>query len=107
MGRRQSVNDSLYFYIVDKIVETAIAQHVEWVELGLTTYPIKQDFGAQLMPIDMALWLTIPGLNRALPYFYGWLQRTPTYVTKRVFKPRQAASLSKKSHESDHSGTEQ
>lgn len=86
IGRNQSQKDSLYFYIVHKIIETAITMGVSKLEMGLTTYPIKQDFGAKLVPIYIALRLTVPFLNPMLGPAYRLLHDSTEYPGKRVFK---------------------
>ena len=53
-GRTIAVNDSLYIYAAHKVVETAINLGAKRLESGLTTYPIKQDLGAQAVSIKLA-----------------------------------------------------
>ena len=86
IGRNHSQNDSLYFYIVHKVIEIAIDMGVSKLEMGLTTYPIKQDFGAKLVPVHIAIRLTIPLLNPILGPVYNFLHSSTDYPEKRVFK---------------------
>lgn len=86
VGRAVSRNDSLYFMIVHTIIRTAIEMKVSRIEFGLTTYPIKQTFGATLVPIDMAIKLTIPPFNPFLTPFYKLLYKSVRYQEKHVFK---------------------
>jgi predicted N-acyltransferase len=86
VGRENPINDSLYFYIVDKIVETAIHMEVTRLEMGMTTYSIKQDFGADVIPINIAIKLIIPLLNFILTPIYYKLYKSKIHITKRVFK---------------------
>jgi len=37
------VNDSLYLYVVQAVIQTTIELGAKRLEMGLTTYPIKQD----------------------------------------------------------------
>ena len=86
IGRNRSQKDSLYFYIVHKIIETSITMGMTKLEMGLTTYPIKQDFGAKLVPIYIAIRLTVPFLNLMLEPIYRFLHDSTDYPVKRVFK---------------------
>lgn len=86
VGRNHSQTDNLYFYIVHKIIETAITMGVRKLEMGLTTYPIKQDFGVKLVPINIAIRLTVPFLNPILEPVYRFLHKSTEYTEKRVFK---------------------
>lgn len=93
VGRNISERDSLYYYIIHKIIETAISIGARKVEMGLTTYHIKQDFGAQLVPIYIAIRLTIPFFNPLLSPLYNFLHKSEQYPTKRVFKEEAVARL--------------
>ncbi len=86
VGRNISERDSLYYYIIHTIIETAISVGARKVEMGLTTYQIKQDFGAKLVPIYIAIRLTIPFFNPLLSPIYNFLHKSEQYPTKRVFK---------------------
>ncbi len=86
VGRAVSRNDSLYFFIVHAIIRTAIEMKVNNIEFGLTTYPIKQNFGATLVPINMAIKLTIPPFNPFLRPCYNLLHKSTKYPEKHVFK---------------------
>jgi len=86
VGRNISQRDSLYYYIIDKIIETAISIGARKIEMGLTTYLIKQDFGAQLVPVFIAIRLTVPFLKPFLVPIYHVLRSAEQYPTKRVFK---------------------
>jgi hypothetical protein len=86
VGRNHSQTDNLYFYIVYKTIETAITMGVKKLEMGLTTYPIKQDFGVKLVPINIAIGLTVPFLNPVLEPIYRFLHKSTEYSEKRAFK---------------------
>jgi predicted N-acyltransferase len=86
VGRNHSQTDNLYFYIVYKTIETAITMGVKKLEMGLTTYPIKQDFGVKLVPINIAIGLTVPFLNPVLEPIYRFLHKSTEYPEKRAFK---------------------
>lgn len=89
-GREVATNDGLYLYVAYSVVQTAIECGVKRLELGLTTYPIKQDLGAYLTPIRFA----VKASSRILNPFVGWgyrLLNKPANISQRnVF--REAAS---------------
>ena len=85
-GRSEARNDSLYIYVAYQVVETAIRLGVRRVEMGLTTYPVKQDLGARAVPIRFAL----RGLSWWIDIFivpvYSLLNRTRVPRQRMVFK---------------------
>lgn len=85
-GREVAANDGLYLYVAYSVVQTAIECGVKRLELGLTTYPIKQDLGACLMPIRFA----VKASSRMLNPFVGWgyrLLNKPADISHRdVFR---------------------
>ena len=85
-GRTEATNDSLYLYVIHKVVETAILLGAKRLELGTTTYPIKQDIGAQMVPLRFVLrspyWL----INPFVGLVHTLLNRTPPIRNRDVFK---------------------
>lgn len=82
-GRELAANDGLYLYVAYSVVQTAIECGVNRLELGLTTYPIKQDLGARLTPIQFA----IKASSRILNPFVGWgyrLLNKPARLSQRA-----------------------
>jgi hypothetical protein len=86
IGRKEAVNDSLYIYAAHKVVETAILLGAKRLELGLTTYSIKQDLGAQMVPVSIALRAASRIINPFVGLGYGLLNRTPEVKNKNIFK---------------------
>lgn len=86
MGREGPIDNHLYYSMVHKIIEVAINLEVKRLELGLTTYLVKQNFGAQVVPVNIALKLNLPGFNRFLGFFYSLLHQDQDYPPRRVFK---------------------
>ncbi len=86
VGREVAENDSLYIYIAHKVVETAILLGAKRLEMGLTTYPIKQDLGAKVVPIKLAIrssgWLINPFVGLG----YALLNKVPNPTQRQVFK---------------------
>ena len=86
VGRNKSEANSMYFFIVEKIIETAIQMKTSRLEMGLTTYPIKTDFGARIVPVNIGVRITIPLTNFLLKPIYSLLYNAKAYPKKRVFK---------------------
>lgn len=85
-GRNQAGNDSLYIYVAYAVIETAIHLGARRLELGLTTYSIKQDLGATIAPIRLALHSPWRLINPLIALLYPLLNKPPKLVDKRVFK---------------------
>ena len=85
-GRSTPVNNSLYLYVVQAVIETAIDLRVKRIEMGLTTYPIKQDAGARLEPIHFAIRSPWPLVNALFGWGYKLLNKPSTLENKMVFK---------------------
>lgn len=86
VGRKVACNDSLYIYIAAAVVETAIALGAKRLEMGLTTYPIKQDLGAQVVPIKLALRASSRLINPFVGLGYSLLNKVPAPGQRQVFK---------------------
>jgi len=54
-GRQEKVNDSLYLFVMYKVIEVGITLGVEKIDCGPTTYDIKTDLGARIEPLSYAL----------------------------------------------------
>ncbi len=85
-GRTEAANDSLYIYVAHKVVETAIILGAKRLELGLTTYPIKQDLGAEMEPTKLALRGAPAIINPVVGFFYKLLNSVPESGTRDIFK---------------------
>ena len=85
-GRREAVNDSLYIYVGYSVIETAIRLGAKRLEMGLTTYPIKQDLGAQVTPINLALRAASNLINPLVGIFYPLLNSVPDIHNRNIFK---------------------
>ncbi|AOV17450.1 hypothetical protein BJI67_10620 [Acidihalobacter aeolianus] len=86
VGRETPENDGLYLYIAATVVETAIELGAKRLEMGLTTYSIKQDLGAEVVPIGMALRATRGWLNPFVGWGYGVLNSVPEPEPRSIFK---------------------
>lgn len=85
-GRNQAGNDSLYLYVGHAVIESAILLGAKRLELGLTTYSIKQDLGAQVSPLKLALRSSFGIINPLISRFYPLLNRPASLTNKNVFK---------------------
>lgn len=86
-GRNDATNDSLYLYVAHSVIETAISLNAETIEMGLTTYAIKLDLGAHVIPIKIALRAVSRLINPFVGLGYAVLNRPPNVNDRPVFKP--------------------
>ena len=86
IGREESLKDSMYFYIIDKIISYGIDNGFKMIELGLTTYPIKQDFGGQLIQNNIAISFVFPIFNFMVSLVWNLFNKPAKYTKRRVFK---------------------
>ncbi len=86
VGRKVSGNDGLYLYVAQTVVLTAIELGVRRLEMGLTTYAIKQDLGAEVVPIRLALRANRSWINPFVGLGYKLLNRVPAPAPRAVFK---------------------
>ncbi len=85
-GRTKAENDSLYIYVCQKVVETAIHLGVNRLDMGVTTYEVKRDFGASIIPRRIAIWVSWNIFNRYSAWVYSLLNHIPDIQTKNIFK---------------------
>lgn len=85
-GRKDAANDSLYIYAAHKVVEAAILLGVKKLEMGLTTYSVKMDLGAQMTSIKLAVRSPLCLINVFVGLGYKLLNRPPKLQSKSIFK---------------------
>lgn len=85
-GRAKAENDSLYIYVCHKVVETAINLGVKRLDMGVTTYAIKRDFGASIVPRKIAIRVSWDIFNRHVAWLYSLLNHIPKIQDKDIFK---------------------
>lgn len=85
-GRAKAENDSLYIYVCHKVVETAINLGVKHLDMGVTTYAIKRDFGASIVPRKIAIRVLFDMFNKYAAWAYSLLNHIPEIQTKDIFK---------------------
>jgi hypothetical protein len=86
VGREVAENDSLYIYIANTVVETAILLGVKRLEMGLTTYPIKQDLGAEVVSVKLAIRASLGLINPFVGLGYALLNSVPKPSPRQAFK---------------------
>jgi len=85
-GRTKAESDSLYIYVCHKVVETAINLGVKRLDMGVTTYAIKRDFGASIASRKIALRVSWNIFNNLSAKVYSLLNHIPEIQGKDVFK---------------------
>lgn len=85
-GRTEAANDSLYLYVAHAVIETAIQYRVRRLAMGVTTYPIKRDLGAEMTPMRIALGLRWSFANPLVGLVYPLINHVPGISNKQVFK---------------------
>lgn len=88
-GRSIACNDSLYIYVGYQVIETAINLGLSRIEMGLTTYSVKKDFGAQMTRLDMVLRSPYALINPFIGKGYALMNKIPIITNKNIFKERQ------------------
>lgn len=84
-GRKEATNDSLYLYVAHAVIATAIKLGAKRLEMGLTTYSIKQDLGAEIVPIKLALRSPTRLGNLFVDKTYPLFNKLPRLRAKNVF----------------------
>lgn len=85
-GRTEPVNDSLYLYVTQAVIQAAIELGAKRLEMGLTTYPIKLDVGAHLEPLRLAIRCPIDIVNPLVGRIYRLLNHPTNPHERHVFK---------------------
>ena len=83
IGRKKSENDSLYMLIMYKVIETSINLGVVKIDCGPTTYSIKQDMGAEIIPLNCALSSHNFFIRRLIGIFYPKQEK---FYSKNIFR---------------------
>ena len=85
IGREKSENDSLYMLIMYKVIETSINLGVIKIDCGPTTYSIKQDMGAEIIPLNCALSSHNFFIRRLIGVLYPKQEK---FYSKNIFRTR-------------------
>jgi predicted N-acyltransferase len=93
-GRNEARNDSLYILVAYSVIEAAIALGAKRVEMGITTYPVKQDVGARIEQTHIAVRARSGFINRFVGAVYPLLNSPPSVRDREVFKQSLAAAES-------------
>lgn len=93
-GRAKAENDGLYFFVCRKVVETAINLGVKHLDMGVTTYAIKRDLGARIVPRKIAIRVSWGMFNSYAAKAYFMLNHVPVFHNKDIFKKSKQATKS-------------
>ena len=85
-GRQQAAHDGLWIYGGYALIETAIRLGIPRIEFGFTTYDLKQELGATISPVRMALRTTRRILNPFVGPVFHLLNRPPEVADRHVFR---------------------
>jgi predicted N-acyltransferase len=85
------IRDGAYFLAMARIIELAIEERVERIEMGLTTYFAKLDVGARMVPLWMFLRFRGALFGGVLPSLYHFFNAVPEVRSKAVFKSQPAS----------------
>ena len=86
VGREVAAHDSLYLYVAFSVVQTAIELGARRLEMGLTTYDVKLDLGAEAVPVRVALRASWSLINPFVGLGYQLLNKVPAAGARQVFK---------------------
>jgi predicted N-acyltransferase len=78
-------HDGAYFLVIAEIVRFAIQRELQAVEMGLTTYRAKLEFGAQLERFEMAVRIRLPG-GQGIVNLLKRLNKVMEVTDKDVFR---------------------
>lgn len=85
-GREEAgTKDGAYFIAIKNIIQYAIDHKVDYIEMGLTSYSTKTDFGAQMIPLWMFLKCRNKILNSIVPLFFNAINKNIEISHREVF----------------------
>ncbi|USX21734.1 GNAT family N-acetyltransferase [Oxalobacteraceae bacterium OTU3REALA1] len=86
-GRKKPMDrDGAYFLVISAVVRLAIEEQLATVEMGLTTYSPKTDFGAEMIPLWVFVRFRGTILGKALPLFVKFFNPVPQIRQRKVFR---------------------
>jgi predicted N-acyltransferase len=84
---RAEDRDGAYFLAIASVVRLAIDERLEAVEMGLTTYLSKTDFGADMVPLWILIRFRGAIRSRWVPRFLRFFNPVPLVRRHQVFRP--------------------
>lgn len=81
-------NDGAYFIVIEQIVKLAIELDMSTVEMGLTSYMTKTEYGAEMVPLHMYIHCRSKILNYIVPRLYQTLNKEVKIQKRNVFYER-------------------
>jgi predicted N-acyltransferase len=80
------IRNGSYFLVIAHIIDIAIKEHVKNIEMGLTTYRAKTDFGAVVIPLSIYVCARGRFFKRIVELVLKYLNQVPEAPNKNVFK---------------------
>lgn len=78
--------DAAYFAALREVLRLAMEEGFETIDMGITTYTLKTEVGAEMIPLTMLLACPVPGLARLLTALHRWANPVPEVRQVAVFK---------------------
>jgi len=91
---RPEERDGAYFLVIAAVIELAIQERLDIVEMGLTTYFPKTDFGAEMVPLWAFALFRGAIFGKLMPIFVHFFNPIPEIMNRTVFR-KDIKSLSK------------
>jgi predicted N-acyltransferase len=79
--------DGAYFLAIASVVRLAIEERLEAVEMGLTTYSPKTDFGADMIPLWLLIRFRGTIRSRLMPRLLRFFNPVPVARRRKIFGP--------------------
>jgi predicted N-acyltransferase len=87
-GREKGgVRDGAYFAAIARIVDIAVTEGLQLVDMGLTTYRVKMDFGARMVPLWMYVHIRSRLFGKVALQVLRLMNPGPELVIREIFKP--------------------
>jgi hypothetical protein len=82
---RMGSRDGAYFLAIARIIELAIEKGVDTIEMGITTYSPKTDFGARMIPLWIFFRIRGPLRSRLIRALLPFVNPVPEPRDRGVF----------------------
>jgi predicted N-acyltransferase len=78
--------DGAYFFAMEQIIKLGIRLEMEKIEMALTCYPLKTDYGAKMVPLYMFMQCRTRCLTGIFARLHEMFNTTASIENKQVFK---------------------
>jgi predicted N-acyltransferase len=93
IGKNKVSSDSLYIYMMYKVIETGISLGAEAIDCGPTNYDIKRDLGAKIDPQYYAMTLNLPFIEKFASPMFRKLSNHDVPKNRNIFKSKDSFSF--------------